>query len=67
MEISHTYKEQHKPYLLSVPGIPQKFKFWIVDCLIELQFDCFGFTVPPDSHLGLTLSYVKSRLSFRKR
>lgn len=67
MEISHTYKKQHKPYLLSVRAIPQKFKFWIEDCLIELQFDCFGFTVPPDSHLGLTLSYVKSRLSFKKR
>ena len=48
------YEEQHKSYFLSVPDLPQKFKVWKVDCLVEFQFNCFGFIVSSDSHVGLT-------------
>ena len=39
------YKEQDKSYFLSVPNLLQKFKFGKVDCLVEFQFNCFGFIV----------------------
>ena len=47
------YKEQHKSYLLSVLDLQQKFKFGKVDCLVEFEFNRFGFIVSSDSHDGL--------------
>ena len=47
-------EEQHKPYFLSVPDLPQKFKVGKEDCLVGFQFNCFGFIVPSNSHVGLT-------------
>ena len=48
------YKGQHKPYFLSVPDLPQKFKVGNINCLVEFQFTCFGFIVSSGSHVGLT-------------
>ena len=47
------FKAQDKPYLLSVPDLPQRFPIGKAECSVEYQDKCFGFIMSTKYSVGL--------------